>query len=304
MRHSMIVLLIGGIASMITIPLVAAIFTQNKRTDSNDLPQRDEVRQTFNLAPGTRVEVSSIRGPVEIETANIEVAEIHIVRSAKSRDDLEQYKITVENKPQSLIIRGEQRERDSRSSSGFGPDVRHHVMLKLPRRVDLYVSSISGPVTIGNVDGKFVANSISGSLSVGVVDGQIQVSSVSGGVDIAHAMRQVEVKSVSGNVKIGQASDFLDVSGVSGELSAGVLKLGERGVQIKSISGPVELRFKDDLNAQLSTASISGQVIIDVPNVMRQNSPDSSRIRAIIGKGGPPISITGVSKNVRLTHGT
>lgn len=289
-------------ASIIPIPRVSAFFAQNKNKDSSELHERDEIRQTFRLSPGTRVEVSSIRGSVEIETANIEVAEIHIVRSARSRDDLEQFKIGIENKPQSLIIRGEQRQRNSGSS--FGPDVRHHVMLKLPRRVDLSVRSVSGQVRIGNVDGQVVVSSVSGSLSVGAVDGQVQVNSVSGGVDIGQVNQQVEIKSVSGNVKIGQVAGFLDVSGVSGVLSVGISKLGQRGVQINSVSGQVELRFRGELNAQLSTNAISGKVSIEVPNVTIQSSPGASAIRALIGKGGPPISINGVSKSVRLAQGT
>lgn len=302
MRHVMIVLLVGGIASIITIPLVAAIFTQNKQNDSSELRERDEIRQTFKLTPGTRVDVSSIRGPVEIETADIEVAEVHIVRSAQSRADLEEFKIGIENKPRSLVIIGEQRQRTS--GSGFGPDVRHHVMLRLPRRIDLSVHSVSGQVRIGDVDGQIVVNSVSGSLSIGAVDGQLQISSVSGSVDIGKVNQQAEIKSASGNVTIGQVTDFLDVSGVSGSLSAGISKLGDRGVRISSVSGQVELRFRGELNAQLSTDSISGKVSIEVPNVTMQSSPNASAVRALIGKGGPPISIKGVSKSVRLAQGT
>jgi hypothetical protein len=302
MRHTIIFLLVGGIASVITIPLVAAFFPQNKRNSSSELRERDEIRQTFKLTSGTRVEVSSIRGSVQIETANIEVAEIHIVRSAESRGDLEQYKISVENKPQSLVIRGEQRERSS--GSGFGPDVRHHVMLKLPRRVDLAVRSVSSEVRIGDVDGQVEVSSVSGSVNVGAVDGLVKISSVSGRVDIAQVNQHVEIKSVSGNVKIEQMMGFLDVSGISGLVSAGISRLGQRGVQIKSVSGEVELRFRGELNAQLSTNAISGKVSIEVPNVTMQSSPGGSAIRALIGKGGPPISINGVSKSVRLSQGT
>lgn len=272
------------------------------RKNASALLEQDEIRQTVQLTPGARVEMSSIRGSVEIETANIEVAEIRIVRSAPSRHDLEQYKIGIENKPQSLIIRGEQRQRNS--GTGFGPDVRHQVMLKLPRRVDLSVRSVSGQVRIGDVDGQLMVSSVSGSLSVGAVDGKVQVSRVSGEVDIGQVNQQVEIKSVSGNVKIGKVVGFLDVSSVSGALSAVISKLGKRGVQINSVSGQVELRFRGELNAQLSTNAISGKVSIEVPNVTIQSSPGASAIRALIGKGGPPISIKGVSKSVRLAQDT
>jgi DUF4097 and DUF4098 domain-containing protein YvlB len=126
---------------------------------------------------------------------------------------------------------------------------------------------------------------------------------VSGEVDIGQVNQQLEVKSVSGNVKIGQVRGFLDVSGVTGALSAGISKLEQRGVRINSISGPVELRFRGEPNAQLSIASISGKVFIEMPNVTIQRSPGASAIRALIGKGGPPISIIGVSQSVRLAQG-
>lgn len=301
MKPSVIMLLIGAIASAAALPCSSAPFVQDKHKETDALRERDEIRQNYKLATGTRIEVSSIRGSVEVETANIEVAEIHIVRSAQSRDALEQYKVGIENKPQSLIIRGEQRLRNP--GSGFGPEVRHHVMLRLPRAVNLSVSGISGGVTIGDMAGQLSVNSVSGSLTAGAVDGHAQVSGVSGSVTIGQVTQSVEIKSVSGNVALGQSVGILDVSGVSGSVSAGVSNLGARGVRINSISGQVELRFRDRLNAQLSVDNVSGKVSIEVPNVTMQSAPGSSSVRALIGTGGDPISINGVSRGVRLTQG-
>lgn len=281
-----------SLASMAT-----TFLTPNQRKEDSEFSERDEIRKTFPITLGARVEVSSIRGSVEIETANIEVAEVHIVRSARSRADLEQHRIDIESTPQRLVIRGEQQQRTS------GPDVRHQVMLKLPLRVELSVRSISGYARIGDVDGQLIVNSISGSLSVGAVDGQVQVSSVSGDVDIGQVNQPVEIKSVSGNVNIDQVVGFLDVSSVSGALSAVISKLGPRGVQINSVSGQVELRFRGELNAQLSTNSISGKVSIEVPNVTMQSSPGASSLRAVIGRGGSSISINNVSGGIRLSRG-
>lgn len=303
MRKTILILLGGVMASIISIPQVAAFFTKSEPADSSssNLREQDEIRQTLKLAPGTRVEVSSIRGSVEIETANIEDAEIYIVRSANSRAELEQYKVGIEHKAMSLIIRGEQRQ--GKSGAGFGPEVSHHVKLRLPRRVDLSLQSISGAVKIGDVGGQLAVSSVSGSVWVGAVDGEVQVSGVSGAVTLGRVNRHVELKSVSGGVKIEQAVGGLTVSGVSGSVSAGLSKL-ERGVQINSISGQVELRFRDELNAQLSTDNVTGEVTIDVPNVAIQSRSGASAIRATIGKGGPAITINGVSNGVRLTQGT
>lgn len=371
MRHTIITLLSGAIASLIALPQVAACFVQNRQTLANELRERDETRQTFKLTPGTHVEVSSIRGSLEVETADTEVAEVHIIRSAQTRAALEQYKVGVENRPQSLIIRGETNRRDSGSDSA--PDVRHQVMLRLPRRVDLSIQVITGEVKVGDVGGRLNVGSVAGSLNVGSVDGQVQVTIISGGVSIGRANQQVEInsvggdvrigrasgsldaartgdaqrvrrgvqistvggslnieaadghvqatgigrgvsigqaggqveiKTVTGDVRIGHASDSLNVMGVSGTLSAGISKLGQRGVQINTVTGQVELRFRDELNAQLSTDSIIGELSIDLPNLTVESRPDPTAMRAMIGKGGPLISIKSVSKNVRLVKGS
>ena len=284
---------------VVTMPGTSTLSPANQRKDDSEFSERDEIRRTLHLMPGARVEVSSIRGSVSIETANVEVAEVHIVRSARSRADLEHHKIIIDDSPQSLTIRGEQH----RSNTDSGPDVRHRVMLKLPRRVELSVRSISGDAGIGDLDGHLVVLSVSGSLNVGAVGGKVHVTSVSGNVDIGKVNQPVEIKSVSGSVKIGQAVNFLDVSSVSGALSAAISKLGERGVKINSVSGSVELRFTDELDAQFSSNSVSGGVSIELSNVSMQSEPGASAIRAVIGKGGSPISINSVSGGVRLTQG-
>lgn len=302
MKNTMIILLGSVIASLAGLTQVATLFTQSKRAQGSDLQERDEIRRTIQLAPGARVEVSNIRGPVEVETADIDAAEVHVVRSAQSRGDLGQYPVAVENGAQGLTISGVQTQRDA--DSGYDPEVRHHVMLRLPRRVSLTVRSIGGDVKVGDLTGQLVVNVVGGSLSVGAVDGLVQIGSVGGRVSLARASRQVEVKTVTGDLTIGHASDSLDITGVGGPVSIGISKLGQGGVQIQTVTGQVELRFKDELNAQLSTDTVVGELSLDVPNVTIQSRPGPSSIRAQIGRGGPPIKISSVSKNVRLVRGS
>ena len=65
----------------------------NDKDYQRDLSERDEINQTIELASGARVEVSGINGTVDIETGNTGVAEVHIVRSANNRADLDFHKI-------------------------------------------------------------------------------------------------------------------------------------------------------------------------------------------------------------------
>jgi DUF4097 and DUF4098 domain-containing protein YvlB len=331
MKHSILIVLGCTLASLIAIPQIAASLARSAWPENNTLSETDEIRQTFKLAPGTRVEIFSIRGPVDIETSNNDTAEILITRTAESRAALQQDKILIENKSDRLIVRGEVSPR----APGKTVNVSQHAKLKVPLNINLTTSSIGGPVQLGDLDGKFEANSVSGSIKAGAVSGMVQMSSVSGGVTLSkvaqkagfksisgdlniaqvggpldisgvsgpvtldHVAQHADIKNVSGSLKIGSTDDSLDISGVSGDLSAGIAKLGTRGIQISNVSGEVELRFKGEVDAQFSAKSISRPVSVDLPNVSIEDK-SAAAMRARIGKGGPPISINSVSGAVRL----
>ena len=262
-----------------------------------DFKERDEFNRTYQLAAGARVEVSSIRGPVEITTGDSATAEVQIIRSARTREDLEYHKIEVEQTGNGLIVRGiqepEQRQREN-------IQVNHHVILKLPRRIDLKVSSVSGSLKVGDVDGETQVNSISGSGYIGNIGGKLQVSSISGNLDVGNVGGDARVNSISGNLGLGQVNGSLDVSSVSGGLNATLLSLSPKGIHIRSVSGSIEIGFKSEINADFNAESISGQGYLNVPNVIRENEDNSSNVRARIGGGGTPISISSVSGNIRL----
>jgi DUF4097 and DUF4098 domain-containing protein YvlB len=264
-----------------------------------DFKERDEFNQTYQLPAGARVEVSSIRGSVKIMNADTATAEVQIIRTARTRADLEYHKIEVEQTGNSLVVRGvqESRERESRNIQ-----VNHQVILKLPRRIDLSVTSVSGSLQVGDVDGQIKVSSISGSGNIGNVGGKLQVSSVSGSLEVGNVGADARVNSISGNVGLGQVNGSLDVSSVSGGVNARLLSLSPQGIHINSVSGSIELGFKGEVNADFSAEQVSGQVYLDVPNVTRDSEARSSNVRARIGAGGTPITITSVSGNIRLTR--
>ena len=246
--------------------------------DEDDFPVREEINQTYELSPGARVEVSSISGPVVVETADTRTAEVHIIRSAETKAELDCHRTLIEHSASSLVIRNEQ----DRTRGCRNVRARQRVLLKLPRAVSFRASSISGNATVGGVEG------------------DVRLSSISGNVRIAEVGGTLELSSISGNVEVAQSAGYSNISSVSGSVELSIAQLGERGVDISSISGRVVLRFAGDLNADVSVDSISGSVHSDMPN-LTVSKVGSSNFRARVGAGGTPISISSVSGSVRLS---
>ena len=233
-------------------------------SDRDDLQEKDEFQQSYQLSAGSKVEVRGINGTVDIETGPGSTADVHIVRSARNREDLEYRKIIVEQTATSLVIRSEN-ERE-RSGHGRNHDVRQRVMLKLPRAVDLGVSGINGRVGVGEIDGP------------------------------------VRLSGINGRVEVAQAMGYSDISGINGRVKVTISQLGARGIHVSGVNGGVELSFAEELNADLDVTGINGSVNTDVANVTVFGKLDRQNFHAKIGSGGSPIKVTGINGHVKLSR--
>jgi len=285
--------------ALLTSVLMLACVAPSAGGTQRDFKERDEFNQTYQLPQGARVEISSIRGSVKITNTDSATAEVQVIRTARTRADLEYHKIEVAQTGNTLVVRGVQEpgERGRRNIQ-----VNHQVILKLPRSIDLSVTSVSGSLQSGDVDGPVHVSSISGSANFGNVGGKLQVNSVSGSVEVGNVGSDARVNSVSGNVGLGHVNGSLDVTSVSGGVKAGLMSLSPQGIHINSVSGSIEIGFKSEVNADFTAEHVSGQVYLDVPNVSRESEEKSSNVRARIGAGGTPITISSVSGSIRLTR--
>jgi hypothetical protein len=238
-------------------------------------------------------------GGVKIVNADGPTASVQVIRTARTRADLEYHKVEVRQTGNSLVVRGVQEPEERRERN---IQVNHQVILTLPRRIDLSINSISGSLNAGEIDGPVRVNSISGSVNIGNLLAKLEVNSVSGSVEIGNVGADVRVSSVSGNVGLGEVNGTVQVSSVSGSVKTTLVSLSPEGIRINSVSGSVEIAFKNDVNAEFNAQGISGQVYLDVPNVIRESEEKSPNVRARIGAGGTTITVTSVSGNVRLTR--
>ena len=262
--------------SLVAIFLLAIAYQPSiasaQRHDHNDsdfqgeLQEREEINQSYELSPGATVEVQGINGTVDIETTNSQTAEVHIIRFAATKEDLNYHKIFVEHSANRLVVRGEnERERDRAARNR---KVRHRVTMKIPRRVDLTTGGVNGRVNIGEVDGP------------------------------------VKVSGINGKVSVGQAVGYTELSGINGSVTITIAQLSTRGIDASGINGRVELRFTEDINADLDVTGINGSVQADMPNVTVFGKISRDNFRAKIGSGGTPIQVSGINGGVRLARAT
>jgi len=225
---------------------------------------REEIRKSYELAPGARVEVAGINGAVKIETADIKTADVFIERTGSTQEVLTRRKITIDATATSLRIRGEKGD-GSFLTRMFGSSPSERVTLRLPRDISLVAKGVNGSVVVGEIAGS------------------------------------VEVHGINGKVDISQAAGSAEFKGINGNVSVGIKQLGTKGIDLGGINGNIELKLDASVNADLEAHGMNGSVTSDLPNVVVDKSKHG-RYTAQIGSGGNSISASGINGNIRLAR--
>ena len=269
MKKIILVVLLLGIAG------VAGVVRSHTRGGSSAWPlvingdkqstgnAREEIRKSFQLDAGARVEVAGINGWVKIETSDSKTAEVYVERLGESQEVLDRRKVIIEGTASSLTIRTEKVDSNFLTRI-FGSSPREQVTLRLPRQVSLVARGVNGSLTTGEIDGS------------------------------------VDVHGINGRVEIAQATGSAEFAGINGNISFGLKQL-DKDLDIHGINGNIELRLGDGVNAALDTHGMNGQVTSDLPGVVVDRNHHGS-YSAQIGKGGNAISASGINGNIRLTR--
>jgi len=277
-----------------------AEFTLSAKDDEGvDLPEREEIRRTHKLTPGTKVFViglndarvdsdgkeafvMGINGGVKVETADTDTAEVLIVRSARKREDLQHRKVKISNDEdlfihiedgptlnphRSVLSKIRRKMLIPIEDDSAVPEIRERVSLKLPRKAGLEIHVVYGAVTAGATDGR------------------------------------LEIRNVDGNIRVARAAGPMVISNVNGDIDITFAPLTANSIRIGgAINGNIDLRFEGEVNADLNAWSVNGAIKPDFPNVeIRNSEPEWSRLKARIGNGGSVIEVRGVNGNVTLS---
>jgi len=224
---------------------------------------RDEIRQSYELAPGARVDVGGINGPVKIETSDTKTAEVYIERTASSQEALSRRKISIEADGNKLSIRGETTQHNFFARL-FGSRASEKVTLKLPRQISLVAKGVNGAVLVGEIAGA------------------------------------IEISGINGRVQVVNAAGSATLKGINGSVTVGLKNVASNGIELSGINGNIELQLPADLNADFEAHGMNGRVIADFPNVLIDKSRHGN-YSARIGSGGSEISAKGINGNIRLT---
>src|SRR5215213_1366724 len=257
---------IAGVAGVVRSSVKSVSELRGLVSHKNTVDVRQEIRQTYELSPGARVELIGLNGAVKIETSDTKTAEVYIERTASSQEALDRRKVTIEADANGLHIRGDKSEDAGFFSGFFGRSAGERTTLKLPRQIALYAKGVNGSFITSDIDGA------------------------------------VEITGVNGRVQVGSAVGTATFKGINGSMVVGLKRIDQEGVTLSGINGNIELQLGADVNADFDARGMNGRVVTDLPNVSIDKTKHGS-YSARIGTGGVGITAKGINGNIRFTSG-
>jgi hypothetical protein len=257
---------IAGVAGVVRSSVNSVSELRGLVSHKNAADVRQEIRQSYVLAPGARVELSGLNGAVNIETSDTKTAEIYIERTASCQEALDRRKVMIEADANSLRIHGDKSDDAGFFARLFGGSASERTTLKLPRQIALTAKGVNGAFITGDIDGA------------------------------------VEVAGVNGRVQVGSALGTATFKGINGNMMVGLKRIDQEGVTLSGINGNIELQLGADVNADFEARGMNGNVISDLPGIAIDRQKRGN-YWGRIGTGGAGITAKGINGNIRLTRG-
>ena len=257
-------------AAMLVLPvLLAASAACDIAMAEHKEQETSEWRKTYELQPGGRIEIGNINGRIDVRPGEgnaVEVIARKIARGATreaAKDALGRIEIKEESSPSMVKIE----TKLQRGNGGLfgGGSLQVEYTLRVPRNLELRVSTVNGGVEIEGVTGKVSAEATNGGIRARDISGQIEATTTNGGVEVDLA------------------------------------KVPEGGVKLECTNGGIKLRLPSDAKASITARVTNGGIETSGLTIEAAGDKTNRRLDGRMNGGGPRIELEGTNGGIRIS---
>ena len=252
---------LGGISAVLVLALSA-------HASEHRGALREEFHQTYSLAADGRVSLENINGAVHISAWDRNEIKVDAVKSADTKERLDEAKIEINSRADSISIRTQYPygNRTWNSDSDNNPASVEYT-LTVPRRARLDKLEL-----------------INGSLDVTGVGGEVEASCING---------RIEARNLAGRAHL---------STINGHLDAAFDALPSSRVELNSVNGSVDLTIPSDSKAEIEADTVSGSIHNDFGLRVNHHRIVGHDLRGELAGGGTRIELRNVNGSIHIRH--
>ena len=246
---------------------VLLLFAAAGRASDRQGSVTEEFHQVYPLTAEGRIEIENINGPVHISTWDRNEVKVDAVKRAWSKERLDEARINISARPDSLSIRTEYPGHDHNFWNDEGHDNPASVeyTLVVPRHARLD-----------------------------------QIKLVNGSLDIQNVAGEVHASCVNGRLEARNLEGRTDLDTVNGELDASVSRLPSSPLELSAVNGTLRLTLPSDANAELEASTVSGRISNDFGLSVSHHQFVGHSLRGELGGGGTRVKLSNVNGRIEI----
>jgi hypothetical protein len=275
----------------------------------------ETIEKTFNVSSPARLNLSNIRGSVEVRAGEDGIIHVIAVKQTGS-GDAKRTEVELSQEADGTV-----KAATHFPEAGWGWLIgsfpcRVDYEVRAPRKCSLKINGASNETSAGGFEGEFSFSSVSGEMTLRDLTGPVKVNTVSGEMELADLTGELRINTVSGEISGKRLSGPLHLDTVSGKVSleesdlpsaeattvSGEMTyqtaLGEGPYRFNSISGDVELMVPSEARCSAELRAISGKLSTKLPatSTSRHNGNQTVEVQG----GGVKVYLNSVSGNLSL----
>ena len=227
-----------------------------------------EFHQTYPLTADGRIELDNINGDVHISSWDQNQVKVDAVKYADTKERLEEAKIEIDARNDSISIRTKYPNHDHNWNWGsHNNPAGVEYTLTVPRKARLD--------------------------EIKLINGELDINGVSGEVNASCINGRLEAHNLAGRARL---------SNINGRLDARFDQLSGQRVELNSVNGSVDLTIPSDSNAEVEATTVSGGINNDFGLHVNHHRFVGHDLRGELGNGGTHIRISNVNGRIEVRH--
>lgn len=252
---------------------------------------------SFPLNKDAVVSLKNISGKITVEGWDQPNAEVRIIKRGGSAQEQRDANVTIDSNPTRLSLQ----LAPARGTTNVTVDYE----VKLPRQVGkIELSGASSDIELRDITAaQIMVNTASGSVEIADAVADIMAKTASGELNLGQVKGNVTASSQSGSINITDLSGTANTSTVSGKTEVVFENLAQGSpLEFKSVSGGIDIQFRDQANFDLTAETVSGNIDLDGDFAFEvEKRMVGARATGREGQGGPPLRIKTVSGGIQLS---
>lgn len=274
-----------------------------------------EIRKSFDVAPGGKLELNTDRGAIEVRTHDASRVDVLVTLETRTRDRsdakeiFDDFHVSFHPAGADVRLQGEDKGREGGGWFGFRNDssnLKVQWLVTVPQQYEVDLRTSGGSISVHDLNGDVEARTSGGSLKFGRVQGtvngrtsggsirieetggDVNVSTSGGGIGINRARGDVKARTSGGSIKVDEVFGAIDAVTSGGSITATLSSQPTNDCRLSTSGGSVTVRLAPDVAVDLDARSSGGRVSADIP-VTVQGTMDKRRLQGTVNGGGPAL---------------